>query len=142
MHVKFRFPTNVLDLGRVVPKQIIALAPSVAVPLIARGLATPINFSGSVPPDTDEEMEKRRRKAREQGQDAEWDRRPPKQPRAAVFAQAYYPPAEESFETKVVKAVKARAAASPYTRKAAEERAEKERSRYRPLRPRKRTKGE
>ena len=109
MHVKFRFPTNVPDLGRVIPKQIVASsAPSVAVPLIARGLATPINFSGSVPPDTDDEMEKRRKRAQEQGQDADWDRRPPKQPRATVFAQArsYYPPAEESFETKVVKAVR------------------------------------
>jgi hypothetical protein len=49
---------------------------------------------------------------------------------------------DESFGTKLARAVQARRAIRSQSRKQADEAAEKERSRYKPLQRRKRTKGE
>ena len=103
MYVKFRFPTNVNGLGQVAAGQILALSGSEAVPLIARGLATPTTFSASPTPDP--ELDELKGKARRLGQNVDWAEqdRFKRKPHAVVVATEFQ--AEESFGEKLKRAI-------------------------------------
>jgi hypothetical protein len=126
MFVKIHFPTVIDGLGRVVPEQIVALSGREALPLIKSGAATP-----------DPELDELKRRAREKGQAVDWADQPQFQSlrvRGGIVATTD----QESFGKRVKKA----AQRSPHSPKSHQERAEKERNRYRKLTRRPRTKGE
>jgi hypothetical protein len=129
MFVRIHFPTVIDGLGRVVPNQIVALKGSEAIKLIKSGAASP-----------DPELDELKRRAREQGQNVDWAEQEPfksMRPRTIVAAAT-----EEPFAKKVADATKARAARSPYTRKAHEEYVERESARWRKPERRPRTKSD
>jgi len=65
------------------------------------------------------------------GQNVDWDKQPKSpRPRAVAVMASAHPPHEERFATKLTRAVKALASARSDSCKQAEERAERERSRY------------
>ena len=135
MFVKIHTPTTISGIGRVVSGQIIALCGRDALKLIRAGAAS----QRTVEPDTDEELEERKQRARQAGQNVDWHlddpRRRPRALMAGVSAQG-----DESFAEQLKQATKDRAAKSPDHQQNSKERAEKERARYRKPQPRQPTK--
>jgi hypothetical protein len=135
MHAKFRFPTNILGLGQVAAKQILALSGREAVPLIARGLATPIKFSASPTPDP--ELDTLKEKAHRLGQNADWPTQEPYRTmlrRVGVVASgaSASTQADESFGQKLRRAIEHRTAPRRDAAKREKERLEKQRRRRLP----------
>jgi hypothetical protein len=118
--------------------------------IIAMGVPTPETFADKLrraaakkkKENNPDDLERLKEKARRAGQNVDWEKNPkaPKRPRGGASTAAQT--TDEDFLARMRAAIKVHAAKSPFTRKAHEQNAERERARYRKPARRERTKGE
>jgi len=111
MFVKIHHPIEVTGLGRVAVGQIIALAGREVLPLIRSGNAS--HYAELDDYDaSDEAFERRKQRARELGQNPDWDKRPPYAGMRFVASMNGQPveASDEDFGQKLTEAVQRRLA--------------------------------